>query len=959
MAVELDKVIKELAKKLGRKAVLRDELSRVAWSADAGCYHKLPSVVLRPKDEKEVSFILSKLYENKIPLTFRAAGTSLSGQAITDSVLLLAAGDEWNDVKVFDDGKRIRVQPGITGSRLNIKLKPWNVKFGPDPASVNSAMVGGIVANNAAGMICGIHANSYQTILSARIIFSDGTVLDTADEESRESFLIKKPEIIRFIEEKRDWINGDPEKLELIRKKYSIKNTTGYALNSFVDFKDPFDILLHLMVGSEGTLGFLSEIEFKTVPLKKFRASAMLYFRNLGDACSAVPLLKSAGVPAIELIDREALRSVENKKGIPGFIMSFNDKVTALLIDLEAESLQELEDISKKTRNALSGINLEREFELTRDPKKILEYWNVRKGIFPSVGGMRKPGTAVIIEDVAVRTEDLPSAVNDLRSMLDRNGYPGAVIYGHALDGNLHFIFSQDFQDPEELKRYEKLIEETVKLIIEKYQGSLKAEHGTGLNMAPFVKFEWGNDLYELMKQIKSVFDPENILNPGVLINEDPRIHLKNFKILPQVDESVDKCIECGFCEINCLSTDFTLSARQRIVVQRQLKLLNGNNEDVRRKSEIKKGFRYAGDKSCAGDSLCSVSCPLDIDTGVMIKKMRQEHNKDRVISQFIAKRIALNFRAVKAAMKAGLGGIKFFHKIMGSQLMGFFSKGLTSLSFGKIPSWNKHMPGPARYRKDKSSTGNESLKVVYFPSCINQSMGASNMDNEKESLINVTIRVLERAGFEVIFPEAMENLCCGTPWESKGFFEIADQKSDELEEVLFKSGNNGEIPVLCDTSPCVYRMKKKMSRRLKIYEPVEFVHDFLLDRLEIRKSAEKIAFHVTCSSTKMELEEKFIKVAKACAENPVFPKTIGCCGFAGDKGFSLPGLNKWALRNLKDEVQECASGISNSRTCEIGLSEYSGINYRSVLYLVDRCSRKLMDAQESEDLHQLKNEQV
>ncbi|MGC9342342.1 MAG: FAD-binding and (Fe-S)-binding domain-containing protein, partial [Bacteroidales bacterium] len=925
---------------------------------DAGCYHKLPSYVLKPGNEGEVEFILSKLYENRVPITFRAAGTSLSGQAITDSVLLVAAGDEWNQVDILDDGKRIRVQPGITGSRLNIKLKPWNVKFGPDPASVNSAMVGGIVANNAAGMICGIHENSYQTILSARILFSDGTLLDTSDEKSRLAFQKKKPKLIKFLEDKRDWIKGDPGRVDFIRQKYSIKNTTGYSLNSFIDFEDPFDILLHLIVGSEGTLGFLSEIEFKTVPLKPFRASAMLYFRNLIEACKAVPLLKNAHVPAIELIDREALRSVENKKGVPLYIKSFNKDVTALLIDLEAGTGEELEQMLNDTREALSGFKLEREFELTRDPAKIVEYWNVRKGIFPSVGGMRKPGTAVIIEDVAVKTEDLPEAVKDLREMLDKNGYDEAVIYGHALDGNLHFIFSQDFQDPSELKRYEKLINETVKLIVDKYKGSLKAEHGTGINMAPFVKYEWGEELYGLMKEIKSEFDPKNILNPGVLINEDPHVHLKDFKILPEVHESVDKCIECGFCEISCLSTGFNLSARQRIVVQRQLALLKRKSTNGEIK-EIESSFKYAGDKSCAGDSLCSVTCPLDIDTGVMIKSIREQRNMAKTFSPFLAKKIASNFNAVRKLIKAGLSIIKLFHKFLGTKVLHAGSTGLRWISLKKIPQWNKNMPGPARFDKKELQSGNENMKVVYFPSCINQSMGVSNKDEVKDSLVDVTLKVLRRAGYHVLFPDNMGSLCCGTPWESKGFTDIADLKSDELENELLKISNNGEYPVLCDTSPCVYRMKRKMDSRLRIYEPVEFAHDHLMDKLQIHKLGERTAFHITCSSTKMDLEDKFFKLASACVENPVFPTGVGCCGFAGDKGFSVPELNEWALRNLKEEVKGCKSGVSNSRTCEIGLSEQSGINYRSVMYLLERCSNDNDPHSISDNSEKLKHEHI
>ena len=187
-----------------------------------------------------------------------------------------------------------------------------------------------------------------------------------------------------------------------------------------------------------------------------------------------------------------------------------------------------------------------------------------------------------------------------------------------------------------------------------------------------------------------------------------------------------------------------------------------------------------------------------------------------------------------------------------------------------------------------------------------------------------------------MIYLSNMDNLCCGMPWESKGFTEIADIKSTELETELLKASNDGLYPVLCDTSPCIYRMRKVMDKRLKLYEPVEFANDYLIDKLKINRLDKPLAFHITCSSKKMELEEKFRSVAIACTSDPVFPEEVGCCGFAGDRGFSYPDLNDWALRKLKINMGDCKAGYSNSRTCEIGLSKNSDINYESIMYLID-----------------------
>ncbi len=792
-----------LARSLGKELVHTDELTLIATSADAGCYRKVPKIVLKPQQEKQVVEALKILHAHNTPLTFRAAGTSLSGQAISDSVLLQARGEHWKGYEIIDQGHFIKAQPGITGTRLNQVLAHTGRKFGPDPASINSAMVGGIVANNASGMSCGIHANSYATIESARIIFADGSLLDTADPQSRDAFLKSHAGLVEVLVGLREKLISQPRLVAKIRKKYGIKNTTGYGMNSLLDFEDPVEMILHLMVGSEGTLGFVSEATFRTIPVKPFRASSLIYFADLESACNAVPLLREARIPAIEIMDREALRSVEDNPGIPAYLKELDKGVTALLIDLEEESQEAMDAMIDRTRKALSGFTLVRDFEVTSDSKQIIDFWNVRKGVFPSVGGMRKPGTIVIIEDVAVSAEHLTAAVIDMRQMLDELGYEDAVIYGHVLDGNLHFIFAQDFHREEELKKYSLMIDRLTRLIVEKYDGSLKAEHGTGLNMAPFVSLEWGEEIYGYMKEIKKAFDPNGILNPGVIISEDPEVHLKNFKPMPVIDEAVDQCIECGFCEINCLSEGLTLSARQRIVVQREIERLGNSGEDKGKMLSLEKGFRFEGEGSCAGDGLCAISCPLSIDTGTMVKHIRARNNARRRPGNPIATWVANHFRTIHAFVRLGLG----FMRIVGA-----------IVPLKKIFIWDRHMPRPVKKGQLSTPADNgRSKKVVYFPSCINQSMGTSVRDPERKSLVEVTVEVLEKAGYDVIFPEGMKSLCCGTPWESKGFFDLADAKSSELEKALMEASKEGEYPVLCDTSPCTHRMKRVMSGDLKL----------------------------------------------------------------------------------------------------------------------------------------------
>ncbi|RUT79539.1 FAD-binding oxidoreductase [Ancylomarina longa] len=914
-----------------------DEIRNLAYGTDAGFYRLIPQIIIRAKNEKEVQKAILLANKYNLPVTFRAAGTSLAGQAITDSILIVA-GKHWEDFDVLKKGEEIRMQSGLVGARINEILAPYGRKLGPDPASINSAMIGGIVMNNASGMNCGTHENSYKTIQSARLIFVDGTILDTSDEQSKKDFLKLHSDFIRKIEEIRDTVRANKKLADRIQYKYSIKNTTGLSINPFIDYEDPFQIIVNLMVGSEGTLAFMSELTMKTVVNPKFKASAMIYFHDIVTACKSVVSMKPGPVHGAEMLDRVALRSVENADGIPFFIKDFSDGVTAVLVETLANSKKGLDNNIKEIKSLLKAYKTVRPIEFTDKVEEYSKLWDIRKGVFPAVGGLREKGTTCIIEDVAFHIEDLPEATADLQELIAKYGYKDGVIYGHALEGNFHFIFNQNFNEPEEIEQYKNFMHEVDSLVVDKYDGSLKAEHGTGRNMAPFVKHEWGEEAYQLMKDVKQLFDPKNLLNPGVIINDDPECYIKSFKTLAPVHDLVDTCIECGFCEVNCLTAGFSLSARQRTVVQREIKRLENTGENAKRLNELKKGFEYLGEQTCAGDGLCATSCPVGIDTGKYIKYLRSL-NVAKARPQKQSQWVADNFHKLAPVIRGGLKFVNGVHTVMGSTLLGAVAGGFRTISGNKIPLWTPAMPNGASAPKPKHINQENPLKVVYFPSCIAQTMGPAKGDPYKEPLHKVTQELLEKAGYEVIFPEKMNSLCCGTPWESKGFIKQADQKSSELEDALYKASNGGEYPVLCDTSPCLYRMRRVMDETLKLYEPVEFIHEFLMDKLEFRRVDEVVAVHSTCTTTKMGLTPKLKAVAEACAKHVVLPDEVGCCGFAGDRGFNYPEVNKYALRKLRPvlDKSKVVAGYSNSRTCEIGLSNNGGVPYMSIIYLVDR----------------------
>lgn len=920
---------------LPAERVYTDYLRRLAWGTDAGFYRLVPQIVVRAAAEEEVVRLMRTAAELGVPLTFRAAGTSLSGQAVSDSVLVVA-GKHWERCEVLDGGAAVRMQPGVVGARVNEVLKPYGYRFSPDPASIKSAMVGGIVMNNASGMNCGTHANSDRVLLSARLVLADGTLLDTGDADSQRAFAQSHGAFLRAVETLRDRVRGDEALAKRVRYKYSIKNVMGLNLLPLLLYDDPFEIIAHLLVGSEGTLAFLSEVTMRTEREYEHKASAMVYFGDIGEASRAVVEMRKLQdaegmriVHSAEMLDRKSLASVGDTTG---------EGLTAVLTETKAHTARELAENVTRIETLLGRFALHAPVRFTDDRAEQARYWALRSGIFPAVGGSRRPGTTCLIEDVAFHIDDLPRATADLQSLIARHGYDDACIYGHALEGNYHFIINQSFADPAEVARYEALMNDVADLVVGRYDGSLKAEHGTGRNMAPFLRREWGDEAVGVMRVVKELFDPAGLLNPGVIFNDDPRCHLTHFKPLPLADPLVDRCIECGFCEVNCLTCGLTLSSRQRIVIRREIARLKASGENPRLLRELERGYRYPGEQTCAGDGLCSTSCPVGIDTGELTHALRALRvppgSSGHALGEFAARR----FAGLKATLRPVLTLADAAHRTLGTRIMTADAKALHALG---LPQWLPSMPRAYRMPDAlKTTPAPAPDKVVYFPSCINQTMGLARETPVGEPLAEKMTALLRKAGYEVIFPENMERLCCGTIWESKGMADIADRKTAELEEALWQASGEGRYPVLCDQSPCLHRMRQKIGR-MKLYEPAEFIWTFLRERLEFHPRPEPVAVHVTCSMRRMGLSEVIVSLARLCAREVVVPEEVGCCGFAGDKGFTHPEVNAYALRKLRPVIQRAgvATGYSNSRTCEIGLSTHAGVPYVSIVYLVDACT--------------------
>ncbi len=716
-----------------------------------------------------------------------------------------------------------------------------------------------------------------------------------------------------------------------------MKNTTGYSLNALVDYEDPIDVLAHLMIGSEGTLGFLSEITYRTVPEHPHRATALILFDDLETACRAVTALKPTPVVAVELADRAALTSVQDKPGIPPSLARLGQDGAGLLVETAAETAAALAANLAPIEAALAGLPTFEPVAFTSDPAESARLWKVRKGMFPSVGAMRETGTTVIIEDVTFPIERLAEATLDLQRLMRGHGYAEGIIFGHALEGNLHFVFTQDFNHAAEVERYAGFMDALAKLVVEKYDGSLKAEHGTGRNMAPYVELEWGRDAYELMREIKRLFDPESLLNPGVILNDDPQIHLRNLKPLPAADALVDKCIECGFCEPKCPSRSMTLTPRQRIVGWREIARLARETGRQPELEVLQRLYDYQGIDTCAACGLCATACPVGIETGLLVKALRGRRHG--ALARKVGDLVADNFGAVTAATRAGLWAADAMHGALGTRTMSGMLDGARKLSGGRLPLWTAAMPKATAW-KPGAAADPPGERVVYFPSCAARNMGPARGQDHLGALPAATERVLRKAGLEPVYPKGLAGFCCGQPFESKGLTETADRKSAELEAALAAASDGGRLPIVFDTSPCAYRMKRFLGERLRVLEITEALEELVMPRLALAPRDETVTVHPVCSARKMGTDARLLRIAQACAREVVTVDEVGCCGFAGDKGFNVPELNAHALRHLPDALPaDCRGGYSTSRTCEIGLSYYGSKPYQSIVYLVDAAS--------------------
>jgi D-lactate dehydrogenase len=913
-------------------------IDRLAFAHDASHYLLVPRAIARPKTADEIGRLLRASHESRVPVTFRSGGTSLSGQAVTDG-LMVDTRRHFRRIDVLGDGERVRVQPGATVALVNAHLARYKRKLGPDPASEIACTIGGVVANNSSGMACGTELNTYRTLESMVFVLPSGKVIDTAKSDADERLRSLEPELWSGLGALTRRVKNDAGSVQIIQRLFSMKNTMGYGINAFLDYDRPVDVLTHLMIGSEGTLGFVAEVVFRTVEVMPAAATGLAIFPNLSEATAALPALVETGLATIELLDATSLRVAQALPDTTPELAALRVEAhAALLVEFQARTAEELEDQRRVGAALFAELPVSEPVELTTDARLRAGLWHVRKGLYTAVAGARPSGTTALLEDVVVPVPALLGTCESLTELFDRHHYEESVIFGHAKDGNIHFMLNEKFEEPANLERYQRFTEDMVDLILGN-GGSLKAEHGTGRIMAPFVRRQYGDELYEVMKEVKRLCDPTGLLNPGVLLSDDPTSYVRDLKLVPTVEEEVDRCVECGFCEPVCPSKDLTMTPRRRIVIRREMQKAEAAG-DTALLAELRKDYGYDGVDTCAVDGMCEIACPVNINTGDLVRRLRRENAG--AVEQKVWKTASRHWGAI-----ASTGGVALTvaRAAPATMVAGVTKLGRKLLGTDTVPLYAADLPRGGHKRRPLAATN---PVAVYFPACIGGMFGPAG---RSPGVSDAFLALCRRADVQVMVPEGIGALCCGTPWKSKGFSAGYEHMTGTVLPALRAASRHGELPIVCDAASCTEGLETMRDLAAKpgglfaglpFVDAVEFIHDHVLDRLEITAAISSIALHPTCSSTHLGTNEKMMAIAIATSPDVYLPTDWGCCGFAGDRGLLHPELTASATAAEAAEInsREFAAYASTNRTCELGMTRATGHEYQHLIELLEQATR-------------------
>lgn len=937
--------IEDLSRAIGRQIqgeIRKSLVDRTIYSTDASNYRILPEAVVIPKTPQDIEITISEASARNIPVTVRGAGTSLAGQAVGEGIILDLSKYMNRVVDVDAGGRKVRVEPGISIDNLNRDLSSLGLMFGPDPSSASVATVGGAVANNATGAHSILYGMAGDHVISSNVVLADGSSLELSGENFKRRG--GGPGIAEGLFEKLAALIKESGELVKTDFPKHWRRASGYSLNYFLDGEfNP----AKLLASSEGTLAISTDFELNLVKKPLSSALCVIPFREIPEAMDSVSEILSHGPSAIELIDGTLIGLARRKKEFSNSL-SFIDGIPGSILVVEFQGDDERQT-GERAKALAKSLNFAFAVLERGEQKKI---WDVRKaglGILMSDMGNQKP--VPCIEDVSVPAENLARYTRDVISLLSEFGLK-AAFYGHASAGCLHIRPLLDLREQRGVADMVALSERTLELVL-RHSGVMSGEHGDGLQRSYLNEKLFGEGLYSVMKELKEIFDPQEVLNPGkVVCGPDSSLNLRTRKSAGDINTSLDwsregglaaaaaMCNGQGICRktaegIMCPSYRATLdegdTTRARANLLREL-LLGHMDADM----IYEKGFYDVFDL-CVGCKACRTECPSGVDVG----KMKTEFLALYKNKTGFTARDSL-FARVHEISSARSALPRFLNRALESS----FSRGLLSLAGisrrRSLPPMAKDtFSGWFRGRNREPRNGKQ---VVYFHDTWSEFF--------YPEIGKAVIGTLESLGFEVLVER--QRKCCGRPMLSTGMVEKARENAAHNVDVLSGYARRN-IPVVFSEPSCLSAFRDEYADLLpgnesldallpNIHSVCEFVRaqgDNFLDPGKQRRGG--ILVHGHCHERSVGDFAKTLSLLNDLGYD-ARSSDAGCCGMAGSFGYEKEhydiskAMGECGLfpkiRNLRESERVCVTGIS----CLEQVSHFTGAVPVHVALLLEEC---------------------
>lgn len=882
-----------------------DDLTRLLYSTDASIYQKMPLGVALPRSVEEMEAALKTAAAHSAPVLARGGGSSLAGQTVGHALVLDLSRHLDGILEINPEERTVRVQPGITLTRLNRALRPYGLMYGPDPASGDRAAMGGILGNNATGSHSIRYGLTSDHVRSVTTLLSDGSTaifdsFNKAEWPQRAARPGLEGQIYRDVQR----ILQEYGPAVRDRAPRTFRHVAGYNLPQLLDTQHPN--LAHLLCGAEGTLGIASEMTLNLVPVPAVKQLLLLHYRSVQEALEAVPALLETGPAAVELIDKMLL---DLARGNPDFArrMSFlhGDPAAVLVVEIAGETLQELDSIQKKVRALHTGN--ENDFVVTADPAQQEEVWAVRKaglGIVMSVRGDSKP--VPFIEDAAVPVEHLPEYISELKRCGREAGVETMAVYAHASAGCLHVRPLINLKTGEGLRQMRQIAEKSVELVTA-LGGTTSGEHGEGQSRGEFSEKLFGPEVTKAFHELKRAFDPDGILNPGKVVGAPPMDDVNSLRYGPDYavpheikgtvfdfrDDfgfagAVEMCNGAGVCRqidqgVMCPSFQATRdeahSTRGRANALRAA-MMGLLGPDGMTSQEVHDVLDL-----CLSCHACRSECPSSVDMAKIKAEFLHNYYREHGvplrswlfahISQF--NRLGQPFAPVTNLVLAGPARLAM-------QLLGVHpERRMPMLASQPFSRWYSRHHND--HKEEKPETRRE---LVFFHDTF--------MEHNDPDVGKAAVRILEFAGYKPIILK--ERKCCGRPAVSKGLLDDAKKLAEHNIRLLAPHAHNGTPIVGCEPS-CMAMLVDEYQDLLPgddsaaVAGATMMIDRFIVEEVESGRmklqfdgKPRQILFHGHCQQKTTfgtEYTHRMLHLIPNCEVEQV---EAGCCGMAGSFGY-------------------------------------------------------------------------